>query len=253
MNGRTVKRRSLRLLALLALAFSVLLAGCGLDSYVSKNYQFQSAADQGQALQKVYRAANKSVPEVAKELEAQEKPQDVSPESTKEMFLVYPDHLVHLQQDPAKPQDTIIEIDDKQFVKDNYDPSFLQGFLLASTLDRIFGGGWQFGGGHFGHYRGYQRTPNYTPNPPTGPPAAKKSSLEIPKTVGGVGVFTRRSDQPPTPSPSVNPRTRPSSGSSGKSWSGSGSGVISSGSKPSNGFSSPPKVRLGGGSFTRRR
>ncbi|MDI3257600.1 MAG: DUF4247 domain-containing protein [Kyrpidia sp.] len=245
MIRRSWKNRSLRLFALLALAFSVLLAGCGIDSYVSKNYQFQSAADQGQTLQKVYRAENKSVPEVARELEAQEKPDDVSKESTQEMFLAYPDRLVHLQQDPARPQDTVIEIDDRQFVKDNYDPSFLEGFLLASTLDRIFGGGWHFGGGHYGHYRGYERNPDYTPNPPTGPPAAKKTSLEIPKTVAGSGTFTRRSDLPSSPSISgADAAGSPSKGSQG---------ISSSESRPSRGFSTPPKTRSGTGSFTRRR
>jgi hypothetical protein len=241
-----MRRYSLkRLWGILSLAFAVLLAGCGADSYVSKNYQLESASQQGQALQKIYRAENKSVPEVARELEEAEKPEEVSKESTQEMFLVYSDRLIHLQQDVNRPQDTIIEVDDRQFVKDNYDPSFLEGYLLASTLDRIFGSDWHFGKGHYGHYRGYESDPNYKPNPPTGPPVSKKTSLDIPKTVTGSGSFTRRSD---LPSASQGQGT-----TTGPSPSGSDSQISSSKSRPSGSFSSPPRLKSGTGSFTRRR
>ncbi|MDI3328549.1 MAG: DUF4247 domain-containing protein [Alicyclobacillaceae bacterium] len=238
--------RSVRRWGLLVLVLAVLLAGCGAMDYVSKTYPLESANQSGGGMQKVYRAENKSVPEVARELREQEAPEEVSKESAQEMFLVYRDRLIHLQQDPERPQDTLIEIDDNQFVKEHYDPSFLEGFLLASTLDRIFGGGWHFGGGSFGHYRGYRWEPHAPAPPPASEsPGMKKPPAEPPKTVAGTGSFTRRTDLPSANPPQT--ETVRSGGESSKT-------AVSAGDRPSRSVSSPPKVSKGStGSFTRRR
>ena len=71
-------------------------------------------------------------------------PDQSSPEDTERMFLVYGDEYYHLQQDPQKPADTLIEIDSKEYVQRNYDSSFLQGYLTAVLIGNLFdsmGGG----------------------------------------------------------------------------------------------------------------
>ncbi len=55
------------------------------------------------------------------------------------MFLVYSDKIYNLQKDKEKPSDTLIEISNKEFVRQNYQPSFLQGYIMGSILNDIFG------------------------------------------------------------------------------------------------------------------
>ena len=55
--------------------------------------------------------------------------------------------------------------------KAHYDSSFLQGYLTATLLQSLFGGGWFNNRGSY-DYRGYTQTPNYksgtgTTTPPT--------------------------------------------------------------------------------------
>lgn len=68
----------------------------------------------------MYRAANRSVPEVAKELINEREPQQASKEDENQMFLVYSDKIYNLQKDKEKPSDTLIEISNKEFVRQNY-------------------------------------------------------------------------------------------------------------------------------------
>lgn len=79
----------------------------------------------------MYRAANRSVPEVAKELINEREPKQASKEDENQMFLVYSDKIYNLQKDKEKPSDTLIEISNKEFVRQNYQPSFLQGYIMG--------------------------------------------------------------------------------------------------------------------------
>ena len=55
------------------------------------------------------------------------------------MFLVYSDKMYNLQKDKEKPSDTLIEVSNEEFVRQNYQPSFLQGYIMGSILNDIFG------------------------------------------------------------------------------------------------------------------
>ena len=119
----------------------------------------------------MYRAANRSVPEVAKELIAERKPKQASKEDENPMFLVYSDKMYNLQKDKEKPSDTLIEISNEEFVRQNYQPSFLQGYIMGSILNDIFGSRKS----SYGDYRGYNDRQNHKPVIP------ERSTYEIGK------------------------------------------------------------------------
>lgn len=222
---------------------------------VSEVYALESvsAADGGQS-SRVYRVENKTVPEVAQELVEQEKPEEMSAEDTQHMFLVYSDAWYHLQQDTEKPTDTLIQVDTKEFVKENYESSFLKAYFVASVLSDILDGM----SDHGGSYRGYSSkdvnkpggkysTPDKAP-----PPVTKEGTGSIIKRgqksaeTGTVGSGGSLFEKPAS-----------SSGqSSGKIIrnSSSGSSSSSKGSIFSPSQKSPPKTKVGGsGRITKRR
>ncbi|MGG2201821.1 DUF4247 domain-containing protein [Paenibacillus validus] len=55
------------------------------------------------------------------------------------MFLVYDNKIIHVQKDPDNENTTLVELDTIQYAKDNYDSSFLQGYLTATLIQSVFG------------------------------------------------------------------------------------------------------------------
>lgn len=236
----------LKLMLVLSLVMS-LLSACGMPS-VQDTYPLESVSGSGNTTSYVYRAADRSVPEVAQELSEQRKPDQISAENEERMFLVYQDQYYHLQQDPNKKEDTLIEVDSKEYVRQNYDSSFLQGYLTATLIGNLFD---SFGGSGYGKYRGYTDRDTYKPNQGTyRAPTSNDKKAAPPITVDRKGSITRRGGDTDT---SV----------------GSGGGLFSRKKEPSTGtvernkrgglFNSPkssykkPKTRVGGGRIMRRR
>ncbi|MCZ8512077.1 DUF4247 domain-containing protein [Paenibacillus filicis] len=227
-----------------------LLAGCGdAGNYIKQNYSLVDVTGQGKSMAKVYQVEGKDVPSVAKELAAQEKPKETSKESTDRMFLVYDNKVINVQKDPNHESSTLVEIDTIQYAKENYDSSFLQGYITASLLQSLFGGGWfnsHRGGGY--DYRGYTSSPRYddygkyqtAPKTPGGSTAAPPSQ-QAPSTSDRSGSFTK-------PGTSTTP---PSSDSSGSIRRGDGSTPTY---KPpsTSGGSSKPSTTPRSGSFKRK-
>ncbi|QQE75928.1 DUF4247 domain-containing protein [Brevibacillus composti] len=175
--------------ALLLLA----LAGCGTPS-AAYSYPLESVvAKDGGLTSKIYRAENKAVPEVAAELSAQRTPDEISKEDEKHMFLVYADEWIHLQQDEAKPSDTLIEVDSKEFVRQNYDPSFLEGYILGSLLSDLFDGHKSYPGS----YRGYTTKDVYKPAGKYRAPTAKELKQTPPVTTERSGSIIKRGAKKP--------------------------------------------------------
>ncbi|KEO84520.1 DUF4247 domain-containing protein [Tumebacillus flagellatus] len=184
----------------LTLALTVFTVGCGMENsanFIKNQYALEDVKGSGDTQQKVYRAPGQTVPDVAKKIADEQKPDEMSKESTERMFLVYPQTLIHVQQDPNKKEDALIEVDTKEFVRQNYDPSFLNGFLAASLLSNIFGSGWRSyrGGGYTGvgydpTYRG--RTGGGTYTPPYTSPSRTTPSVKPPKSSSGTGRVIRK-------------------------------------------------------------
>ncbi|KQL44164.1 hypothetical protein AN963_22315 [Brevibacillus choshinensis] len=255
--------KSIKLLLVPAL-FLLTLAGCGSPS-VGETYPLESVSskDKGQT-SRIYRAENKTVPVVAKELADQNQPDEISKEDAEHMFLVYPNEIYHIQQDTAKPTDTLIEVDTKEYVRNNYDSSFLQGYILASVLDDLFDGHKK------GSYRGYSNKDIYKPTGTYHVPSADEKKVAPPITTAGKGSIIKRGSTSKNTDSSVGSdgnilkkQVEPSKNSSGKiirnssSNSSSSSGSVTP--KRSSIFSSPksnspPRTKTGGyGRITKRR
>jgi hypothetical protein len=139
-----------------------LLTACGdAGNYVKEHYPLVSADGKGSNLSKVYSVENKTVPAVANELAGKESPKEKSKESLDQMFLLYNDKVINIQKDPKDAKNSLVEVDSVQYAKEHYDSSFLQGFLAATLLQSVLGGGW-FGNHNSNTYRGYAQTPSYS-------------------------------------------------------------------------------------------
>ncbi|WP_261301885.1 DUF4247 domain-containing protein [Paenibacillus andongensis] len=140
-----------------------LLTACGADAgrYIKDQYPLVSVDGKGSNLSKVYLVENKSVPAVAAEIAAKESPKEKSKESDDQMFLVYNDKVINVQKDPSESKNSLVQIDSIEYAKSHYDSSFLQGYLTATLLQSLFGGGWFNNKRPYDDYRGYTRTPTY--------------------------------------------------------------------------------------------
>lgn len=248
----------LKIMLIVALVTSML-TGCGKPSE-NFNYPLESVTEDGNQLSRVYRAENTTVPEVATDISNQKKPKEISKTDTERMFLVYSDEIYNLQQDPQKPQDTLIEIDNLEFVRQNYNSSFLEGYILASLLDDLFDTRKPKG-----LYRGYSQKDTYKPTTVYRPPSEQeRKTMPSPVTVKGQGSITKRSDKASPESKSSTPSTVGSNGSITKknstpSQTGGTTKTISSSKSSSSSptkMNSPPKTKMkvgSSGKITRRR
>lgn len=238
------------------------LAGCGGQS-VGSTYPLESITDNGGQSSRVYRAENKTVPVVAQELADQKKPKEISKEDADHMFLVYSDEWYHLQKDPNKPEDTLIEVDNKKFVQENYSSSFLQGYITASIINGLF----DLAKGYSGSYRGYGSKNTYKPTVVYHQPTKQEKKAYPPITKPGSGsIFKRSSTADSSYSKSsggsiFKKSDYSSSSSSGKIIRNSSDSYYSSSSSSKSSSSifsrpksnSPPKTSKGFGSLKRRR
>ncbi|MBM7592088.1 DUF4247 domain-containing protein [Brevibacillus fulvus] len=238
--------------------FVSILSGCGSNNSVASNYPLEQVTQNGGQVSRVYRAENQSVPEVAKILAAENKPNEISKEDPDHMFLIYDDEWYHLQKDSSKPADTLIEVDSKQFVQQNYDSSFLQGYILASLLDDLF----DSRGTSTGKYRGYSSKDIYKPDVVYHQPTAAEKKTYPPVTKEGKGSIIKRSSTSAASSKwfgntdSSSSTNRTTSSSTGKiiksSESSSGKSSSSIFSRPKS--NSPPKtIFKRSGRITKRR
>lgn len=177
---------------LLLLSFIIpLLTACTISDTVKEQYPLESVNGSGNQTSYVYRAANRSVPDVASDFNEQRKPKQQSETSTERMFLVYSDEVIDLQQAPDAPEDTLIEINSTEYVRQNYSSSFLQAYLIASVLDDLFDKG-KYGSGK---YRGYSSKDTYKPKTTYRIPTVDDKKLAPPVTVNRTGSVMRRSKE----------------------------------------------------------
>lgn len=184
------KQLSNALKIVLAAVLSVsVLAGCSGQSAVSADYPLISVSKNGNQESYIYQADKQTVPEVAKKLSDQRKPEQMSKTDSQQMFLVYPDDLYDIQRDSKNPENTVIEVSNKAFVDNNYSSSFLKGYLSAVLLDQIF----QLGKHALGNYRGYTNSKTYPSASKYRPPTAQEKKVIPPITKQTTGSIIRRS------------------------------------------------------------
>lgn len=228
-----------------ALMASVL-TGCGSPN-VSDTYPLESVNKSGSETSYIYRAEGKTVPVVAAELTDQQKPEQISKEDPDHMFLVYSDKWIHVMKDEKKPEDSLIEVDSKEYVQRNYNPSFLEAYLIGSLVSDLFD---SFGGKKYGNYRGYTSYEKYKPNTQYHKPSTSEKKAIPPMTVERKGSIFKRGSSSSSSSKSDDSggffSKKKSSGSISKNKS-SGSGSFFSPSK-----SKAPKTKSGTGKIFKR-
>jgi hypothetical protein len=174
-----------------------LLAGCAASGSgqqpAPNGYPLVSVSKNGSETSYIYKAANQSVPEVAQKLSTQKKPDQVSRNDNRQMFLAYPGELYNLQKDSKHPANTLIEVSNKAFVRDHYSSSFLKGYLSAVLLDRLFQLGKNAVGGYRGYTGGYGTSSNRTPG--YKPATAADKKVAPPLTKQTTGSIIRRGSQ----------------------------------------------------------
>ena len=179
------------------------------------------------------------------------------------MFLVYSDKIYNLQKDKEKPSDTLIEISNKEFVRQNYQPSFLQGYIMGSILNDIFGSK-----DHHpvitedimtdkiinqlfqkDHLQKEKKTPPPITKEGKGSIIKRGDNVDSKPSVGDKGSITEKgSNTTPPPSTGSKGKLRKHRGSSGSDV----KPKSSIKTPPRN--TSPPKTRVGGsGKITKRR
>ncbi|MEQ6378651.1 DUF4247 domain-containing protein [Bacillaceae bacterium S4-13-58] len=149
-------------------------------SYVQSKYPLYdvvSSTVDSSNYSEIYSAEGRSLDEVASEIEGVKTPVQVSEENENRKALVYNDMFVILSQDEENSSNTLIEVANKEFVRNNFNPSFFQGMLLMTILDDVLDvddwgknrkiscnsnpercyGGYSTSGGSF---KGYKNTPS---------------------------------------------------------------------------------------------
>lgn len=230
---------------LIAALFASVLSGCGALN-VSDTYPLESVNKEGSQTSYVYRAEGKTVPVVAAELIEQKKPKQQSKEDPDHMFLVYSDQWIHIQKDEKKPEDSLVEVDSEEYVKRNYNPSFLEGYIVGSLISSMFD---SLGGG-YGNYRGYSSKEIYKPSKQYHTPSAQEKKAIPPMTVERNGSIFKRgstSNSGKTSDDGGFFGKKPSSGKITKGDKSSGWGSLFSPSK-----SKPPKTKSGFGKIFKR-
>ncbi|MDI4650246.1 DUF4247 domain-containing protein [Cohnella hashimotonis] len=251
-SGRGWLRSSIHLTVMLALVVT-LLSACGSSLNVKETYPLESVSGSGSQTSYVYRAAGETVQEVATALEAKKKPEQVSKDDPEHMFLVYSDQIIHVQKDPNKPEDSLIEVDSKEYVRQNYSPSFLEGYLLASLIGNLFDSS---RGGYYGDYRGYGNQKSYPPT--TGSyrtPTVSDQKVAPPLTVDKKGSIFKRGSKSDSGS-SVGSdglfgKKKPTTGSITRDGTSGSKGKSGSSFKPRK--TTKPRTSFGGSGRIRRR
>ncbi|MBC8079495.1 MAG: DUF4247 domain-containing protein [Gorillibacterium sp.] len=187
MNLKNWWLQGLKYLLLMSLIIPLLTA-CSVSDTVKEQYPLESVNGSGNETSYVYRAVDQTVAEVAAELIEKRKPEQQSAESTERMFLVYSNEIIHLQQASDNKEDTIIEVDSKEYVRRNYSSGFLQGYLLSSVIGNLFDNGRSTGS-----YRGYSSKDDYKPESKYRIPTAADKKIAPPMTVNRSGSIFKRS------------------------------------------------------------
>lgn len=145
---------------LLTISIAVLaLTGCGkVSSSIANTYPLENVvpSEIGSDVANIYRAQDKTIMEMVNEISSKDKPLQISKEDSEKMFLVYDDSLITVMKDLEEPNDVLIEVANRQFVKDNYNLSFFEAYLIANIVGNIFGAGYNR------KYRGYVGSGGYT-------------------------------------------------------------------------------------------
>ncbi|QPC47801.1 DUF4247 domain-containing protein [Mangrovibacillus cuniculi] len=158
-----------------------------IDNFISSSYSLLdvvSGENNPSMTEYIYLATNATIEEVSSELQAHERPYEVSEIKNDKQILVYDNHFVTLTKYAEDDSSVQIQLATKEFVRRNYAPGFFEGYLLASLLDDVFDSRWRKNRSNEcrknpeGCYTGYSGTTGAggsfrSANPSTQPPSIR--------------------------------------------------------------------------------
>ncbi|MNH97142.1 hypothetical protein D3C73_498340 [compost metagenome] len=231
------------------LMISLLTACTDAGKYVKDTYPLVSADGNGNNLSKIYSVEGKKVPVVANELAEQETPKETSKESEDQMFLLYDSKIINIQKDPSDSNHSLVQVDSIQYAKEHYSSTFLQGYLAASLLQSVLGGGWNDSSSKSSTYKGYTQSPTYKK-----PNVSDSDKDKKPSTSDRTGSFSSSSKSATSNNKATSNSNIGSTSSGSKSTvrknDGSTTNRVSTSTKSSN---SKPSTSKKSGSFTRKK
>ncbi|WP_456272961.1 DUF4247 domain-containing protein [Bacillus sp. AK031] len=130
----------------------LLLAACGTSSgggsifkegvveFINNNYTFSdtvASAAENSNYSEIYIAENQSIDDVAQAIQDHQEPVRISDKKDNKQVLVYDQLFVILTEDEQNASNTMIEVANDQFVRNNYSPDFFDGLLLLWVLDEV--------------------------------------------------------------------------------------------------------------------
>ncbi|ELK48071.1 DUF4247 domain-containing protein [Halobacillus sp. BAB-2008] len=103
-------------------------------------------------------------------------------------LMLYDDYLVQVYQDTQKEEDTIIEVSDKEFVRNNYDSDFFSDYGIEEEAEEVYAIDLDNRGGFF--YTGYigGSGGSYVKNAGSSPSVRQSSSTSSGVRGGGPGA-----------------------------------------------------------------
>ncbi|KIL46416.1 DUF4247 domain-containing protein [Jeotgalibacillus campisalis] len=117
----------------------------GIEEFISNTYPLYdtiASTENSDQYARVYRAENQDIASVADSLQGHEEPTEMSEENEGKQIFIYDQYFVTLTQSEDNASNTMIEVAEEEFVRNNYSPGFFEGYLLASLLGNIFGNNW---------------------------------------------------------------------------------------------------------------
>ncbi|GGF06128.1 hypothetical protein GCM10010954_00610 [Halobacillus andaensis] len=106
---------------------------------LSDSFPLLDTVETDEGHSEIFMTQNLTLPETAEEIENKIEPEEVSDRDEGKQVLIYPDEFVILQESEEEPGLILIELASDEFVRNNYSPSFFQGLLAYSLLNRMLG------------------------------------------------------------------------------------------------------------------
>ncbi|MBM7580366.1 DUF4247 domain-containing protein [Jeotgalibacillus terrae] len=117
----------------------------GIEDYISTTYTLYDtveSAENSDRYARIYQAENTNLSSVSDSLQSHETPDEMSEINNGKQIFIYDDVFVTLTESEEDADNTMIEVAEQEFARNNYGPSFFEGYLLASLISNIFGNNW---------------------------------------------------------------------------------------------------------------
>ncbi|KIL50724.1 hypothetical protein KP77_13440 [Jeotgalibacillus alimentarius] len=117
----------------------------GIEDYISTTYTLYDtveSAENSDRYARIYQAENTGLSAVSDSLQSHETPDEMSEINNGKQIFIYDNVFVTLTESEEDADNIMIEVAEQEFARNNYGPSFFEGYLLASLISNIFGNNW---------------------------------------------------------------------------------------------------------------